>query len=237
MKTLVKYVFLLMLATVFAVQAEETLVVGEDEIAAAVMAEFAEQGLDEKLELDIFGGQTSFAVDGAKVARVMISRLKYDPDGQKFTANAEIFADGQPYAKTSLSGKYYILSEAWVPAVNIEKDTIITKDMLKTSPVRTNRVKALHVTDLNKIVDMQAKKSLKIGRLITDRDIGAVVVLKKGKIVTSVYATKGMQITAQAEALQDGVKGRVIEVMNTKSGKKFYARVVDADTVEIQNEQ
>lgn len=237
MKTLVTYVLLFLLAAVAPAVAEETLLVGEDEIKAAVAEEFAEQGVEDKLELDIFGGQTSFAIEGAKAARIMVSRLKYDPDGQKFTANAEIFADGRPFAKTMLSGKYYTLGEAWVPAINIEKDTIITKEMLKTVPVRINRVKAVHLTDLNKIVDMQAKKSLKIGRLITDRDVGAVVLIKKGKAVTSVYAAKGLQITAQAEAQQDGVKGQVIEVMNTKSGKKFFARVVDADTVEIQNEQ
>lgn len=237
MRALVKFVMMFLLAAAVPAMAAETLLVGEDEIKAAVMEEFAEQGIEDKLELDIFGGQTTFAIEGAKVARVMISRLKYDSDGQKFTANAEIFADGQPFAKTALSGKYYTLGEAWVPAVNIEKDTIITKEMLKTVPVRINRVKAVHLTDLGKIVDMQAKKSLKIGRLITDRDVGAVVLIKKGKTVTSVYSAKGLQITAQAEAQQDGVKGQVIEVMNTKSGKKFFAKVVDADTVEIQNEQ
>ena len=236
MQTLAKFLVIFLLAAVPAAAAE-TLLVGEDEIKSAMMEEFAEQGVEDKLELDIFGGQTSFAIEGAKLARVMISRLQYDSDGQKFTAIAEIFADGQPFAKTTLSGKYYILGEAWVPAVNIEKDTIITKEMLKTVPVRLNRVKAIHLTDLSKIVDMQAKKSLKIGRLITDRDVGAVVLIKKGKKVTSVYTAKGLQITAQAEAQQDGVKGQVIEVMNTKSGKKFFAKVVDADTVEIQNEQ
>ena len=72
--------------------------------------------------------------------------------------------------------------------------------------------------------------------MISDREVGPVILIKKGKVVTSVYKSKGLQITARAEALEDGAKGQSIEVMNTKSSKKFYATVVDADTVEIDGQ-
>ena len=52
--------------------------------------------------------------------------------------------------------------------------------------------------------------------------------------MTSIYRSKGLQITAQAIAQEDGAKGQLIKVENTKSGKKFGARVIDAETVEVQ---
>ena len=77
---------------------------------------------------------------------------------------------------------------------------------------------------------------MKEGKIVTDRDVGERVIVKRGSIVTSVYRSKGLQITAQAEALEDGAKGARIELVNTKSGKKFFAKVLDAQTVEIEIE-
>jgi len=205
-------------------------------VIEAVKKEFVEQGLEDKIELEFFGGQTSFALENVKAAKVMISKLKFDATQNKFSATAEIFADGNPYAKTSLSGRYYVMGEIWVPAVNIEKGEVISEDKLKTIPVRMNRIKTQNITELNKLVGMQAKKTLKEGKVIADREVGPVILIKKGKVVTSVYKSKGLQITARAEALEDGAKGQSIEVMNTKSSKKFYATVVDADTVEIDGQ-
>lgn len=217
------------------VLAGDFLLLGETELADAIKKEFVEQGVDEEIELEFFGGQTSFAIENSQQAKVLVSRLKYDADANKFSANAEIFADGKAYAKTTLSGRYFVMTEAWVPAQTIEKDTVIKENMLKKIPLRNTRLKAVMIQDKAKLVDMQAKKTLKEGKLVNEREVGPLVLIKKGKMVTSVYVSKGMQITAKAEALEDGVKGQNIEVMNTKSNRKFFAKVVDADTVEIQS--
>ena len=42
-----------------------------------------------------------------------------------------------------------------------------------------------------------------------------------------------MQITAKVQALEDGAKGRKIELLNTKSKKNLYGEVIDAETVKI----
>lgn len=218
-------------------QAQMTAVVSEDEIADALKQEFVEQGVEDRLELEFFGGQTNFAFAGANQAKIMISKLKFDESQNKFSAMAEIFADGKPAAQTMLQGRFFVMAEAWVPASNIEKDTVITAAMLKPITVRSNRMKAVNVTDKDLLIDMQAKRGLKEGKLITDRDVGAVIVIKKGKLVTSSYNRKGMSITAKVEAQEDGAKGQNIAVVNIKSGKKFFARVVDGETVEIPAEQ
>lgn len=217
-------------------QEAEVLLVNETQLGEAIHKEFVEQGIEDKVELEFFGGQTNFAIENAKQSKIMISNLILDAPQNKFSANAEIFADGKIYARTPVSGRYYVMGEAWVPAANIDKDTIITEDMLKTIPVRMNRIKAVNLIDKTKLLDMQAKKTLKLGKIINDRDVGKIILIKKGKSVTSIYRTKGLQITAKAEALEEGTRGQRIQVMNTKSGKKFFAVVLDADTVQIEAE-
>lgn len=229
-------IFSLLLLAALPLKAQEVLAVSEDEIAAAVKKEFTEQGLDDNIEVEFFGGQSSFAIENAKVAKILISGLKTDAAQNKFSATAEIYADGRPYAKTQLSGKFFIMGEVWVPAQTIEKDKVITEEMLKTIPMRSNRIKSMYVVEKEKLVDMQAKKTLKEGKIVNDRDIGKVILIKKGQSVTSVYRTDNMQITAKVVALEEGSRGDKIQVMNTKSSKKFYAEVVDADTVAIDAE-
>ena len=216
--------------------ASTTLFVGEKEIADAVRKEFVEQGIDEQTELEFFGGQTTFALENAKQVRIMISGLNVDAEQNKFSVTAEIFADGNPAAKTSLYGKYYVMREVWVPSVLIEKGEVISTDKLKVFLVRSNRIKAGSLTEKSQLEGKQAKRTLKEGKIVTDRDVGEQVIVKRGSIVTSVYRSKGLQITAQAEALEDGAKGARIELVNTKSGKKFFAKVLDAQTVEIEIE-
>ncbi len=72
--------------------------------------------------------------------------------------------------------------------------------------------------------------------MIADREVGPVILIKKGKVVTSVYKSKDCKLRRVRKLWKDGAKGQSIEVMNTKSSKKFYATVVDADTVEIDGQ-
>lgn len=215
------------------VKAADVLLVSEDDIAQAVKNEFVEQGVQDEVEVEFFGGQTVFGIENAKQSKILIDALKLDELNNKFIADVEIFADGKAYAKTTLQGKYYVVGEVWVPAHNIAKDEVITADMLKTIKVRMNRIKSMNITDKDKIIDKQAKKSLKEGKLINDRDIGQVMLVKKGDIMVSIYSRKGLQITAKVQAMEDGALNQKIEVMNTKSEKKFFGTVVDANTVEI----
>lgn len=218
------------------VRAADVLLVSEDEIAQAVKGEFIEQGIQDDVEVEFFGGQTVFGIENAKQAKILIDALKLDELNNKFLAEVEIFADGKPYAKTNLQGKYYVLGEVWVPAQNIVKGEVIAEDMLKTIKVRMNRLKPINLTDKDKLVNKQAKKSLKEGKLINDRDVGQVMLVKKGDIMVSVYNRKGLQITAKVEAMEDGALNQKIEVMNTKSQKKFFGTVIDANTVEIRGD-
>ena len=206
----------------------------EDEIAEAIKEEFVEQGMEETADLEFFGGQTFFQIEDARTAKILVSDLKTDELQNKFSCKVEIFADGKAYAKTEVQGKYYVLGEVYVPARNINKGEVITEDMLKTIRVRMNRIKPANVIDKDKLINKETKKSLKEGKVVNARDIGNKILIRRNDIVTIVYKTDKMQITAKVQAMSDGAKGEKIEVMNTKSKKVLFAEVIDANTVEIE---
>lgn len=228
--------FLLLMSAAVPAQGKDVLILDENDVNGAVRREFADQGVDDEIELEFFGGKTTFALQNAGLARIMISNLRIDEGQNTFSADAEIFADGEPVEKTRLSGKYYVRVSAYVPNRTIEKGTVIAEDMLKEISLRANRVKDNNIVDKDRLIGLQAKKSLKEGRLIAEREVGQKVLIRKGDVVTAIYKSRGLQITSKAEAGEDGAEKQRIELENVKSGKKFRARVIDAATVEIDNE-
>lgn len=233
MRSLVLILLGLMMAATAQAQAVR---VDEQDVVAAIKQEFVDSGLtdSDNVELELFGGQTDFKIDNACEAKVMINNLKADEKLGRFSCEAEIFADRKSYAVSSLQGKYFVMAEVWVPAENIAKGEVLTEKMLQSENIRRTRLKPAMVTDKEKLVGQEAKKALKAGKIINDKDVGAKVLVKRNDIVLAVYRTDKMQITAKAIAQQDGAFGERIELQNMKTHKVLTGIVQDAATVVIE---
>ena len=216
--------------------AKDLLVVGIDDVSAAVSKEFVEQGRGSDIELEFFGGQTGFVFENADEAKILVSDLNINEEQNKFTASAEIFVDGKLSAETKLFGRYFDMTEVWLPVKNIEKDAIITQDDLVKAKIRSNRLRDDNVVDIDELVGKQAVRQIKADRPIMAKDIQDEVLITKGQLVTAVYSYKGLQITSRMEALEDGAKGQEIKLLNTKSKKEIVGKVLDDKTVEIRAE-
>ena len=232
--------FLVIVLTVLfaasSVEAKEGVHLGIEDISKAVVDEFDNQGLGEDVELEFFGGQTSFTFESASDAKIMITDLTVDEGNGKFKAEAEIFADGNSVAKTTLSGRSYILGEVVVPTREIAKDEVIEFEDLKVAKLRLNRLRDDVIKEEDELVGKQATRTLKEGKPVTSRDVKEEVIVKRGDKVTAVYNHKGLQITSKMEALEDGAKGRTIKVLNTKSAKEISGKVLGKNIVEISAE-
>ena len=205
------------------------------ELLKALEKEFAEQGIANTVELEIFGGKTSFETDGNDV-KILISNLKVDVDSNKFTSDAEIFADGKLVGNTELLGRFFIMKEIYLPIRDIVKGEIVKSDDLKPTLLRENRIKNDVITEADNIIGKQTVRLLKADKVITIRDLRDEVIVKKGQEVTVIYKNKGLQITSKMEATEDAGKGDLIKFINAKSNKEVIAKVIDKNTAEIKAE-
>lgn len=229
-------IILIGLLAAVCVQAKELLTIGLDEMSQAVRQEFVEQGIGGDIELEFFGGQTAFVLENVNEAKILISGLDVSEGQNKFTAEAEIFADGKLMDKTKLFGRYFVLTEVFMPAHDIAKDEIIKEGDLIKIKVRSNRLRDDSVAVKDDLVGKQATRQIKADRPISSRDIREEIIVKKGQIVTAVYTHKGLQITSKTEAQENGAKGQRIKLLNTKSQREIIGKVMDKNTVEIEAE-
>jgi len=220
----------------WAVDATSGLSVREKDIINAIKQEFVERGLaeNEKVDLELFGGQTDFQIEKAKEVKILVDNLEVNETSGRFNCNVEIFADRNLFAKSALQGKFFLMTEVWVPAYNIGKGDTITEQSLVAKNIRKSRVKPFMVTNKDKLLGLEAKKSLKEGKIIGENDVGAKILIKRDDVVIAVYRTDKMQITTKAVAQQDGAYGDKIELQNLKTRKLLTGTVQDASTVVIE---
>ena len=217
----------------FNAQAEYRL--NKDDMNSAVRQEFANQGLED-VEIEIFGGKTEYQFAQADDAKIMLNDFKIDENQGRFTAEAEIFADGNQADKTKLVGRYYLIAKAWVPARDITKDHLITDADLQEVKVRQTRLKNGAFSSKEDIVGKQATKLLKSGKIIEKNDLQEEIIIKKGQTVTAVYTKKGLQITSKMQALANASKGQAIKLLNLNSKKEVIGTAKESGWVEINNE-
>lgn len=227
---------LVLLQIVFGSGSASALTLELDDIVEAIRAEFVEQGFDDNVELELFGGQTKFDLGDISDAKILLSNFSAIEDDDKFTVDAEIFADGKSVATTKLVGRYFVLEKVLVPTKDITKDEIIKKENLTQIIIRSNRLRDDVIKEENNLLGKQAIRTIKEGKPITSRDIRDEIVIKKGQMIMVVYKYKGLQITSKMEAIEDGAKGQRIRLVNNKSNKEVIGRVVDKNMVEVLGE-
>ncbi len=209
----------------------------ESDFAEAVKKQALEQGVINELELEFFAGATEIDLPEANKFKIMVLRLDFDETQNKFSAKAEVYANSKMLHATDLTGRYYELVSIYVPAQNVAKGELIEQKMLKTIKIRKNRLKSSFLTEESQLLNKQATKSLRMDKPVFENEVREMPLINKNDMVTVVYEYEQMQITVKAQALEDGAKGQIINLLNTKTKKTIQAEVKDKNTVVIRGEK
>lgn len=77
----------------------------------------------------------------------------------------------------------------------------------------------------------QAVRAIGLDQPILQSDISYIPTVKRGRVVSLVFESGNVRLSAQVEALSDGVTGETIMVRNLQSKRQIYAVVHDENTV------
>ncbi len=115
--------------------------------------------------------------------------------------------------------------EVYVPARTLSTGEIIAQADLQTITVPERDLSSNAVVDLNSLVGMEVKRTLREGSIIRKNAIAAPLLVRKKDLITLTVQTNQMRLTTQGQAMDDGAMGDVIRVMNLTS-KKVISAVV-----------
>lgn len=77
----------------------------------------------------------------------------------------------------------------------------------------------------------QAVRPIGLDQPILQSDLTYVPTMKRGRVVSLLFESGSVRLTAKVEALADGVGGETIPVRNIQSKRQVYAVVLDENTV------
>ena len=90
------------------------------------------------------------------------------------------------------------------------------------------------IIDISQIVGKTPRRYLQTGKPMRMTDLRMPILVAKGKLVTLILKNQHIQITAQGRALEDGAKGDVVRVANTRSRQTVQGVVVGPNLVAMQ---
>lgn len=113
---------------------------------------------------------------------------------------------------------------------------IISDGDVTMSRLERRFVPANATLELNEVVGMAARRSLRAGDPIASSDVEAPKLVSRGEAVTIVLNRPGLALSARGRALSDGAKGNAISVLNEQSRRTIQGVVTGPGLVEVNTQ-
>ena len=92
---------------------------------------------------------------------------------------------------------------------------------------------AFYVTDSSDVIGKEARRPLQADAPLRRSDLKAPILVKRGALVTMIYASNGLRLTHHGVAAAAGGMGDVIAIENTKSDRTIKAVVTGVNRAEV----
>ena len=181
-----------------------------------------------KIELDDRTPELNIALDAPPT--LTIGNLRINETTGRFTAAVLAPAD-HPTVELPISGRAMRMTEVPVLAHRIDRGDVIRLGDVVTAKVAMSLVGRDTVTDAKDLLGLEATRQLSAGAPIRTQDIRPQVLVPKNSLVTIVLRHGGMELSVQGKALEEGSKGDVVKVINTKSKRVLEGQVDGPGTV------
>ncbi|MBI5637389.1 MAG: flagellar basal body P-ring formation protein FlgA [Nitrospinae bacterium] len=145
----------------------------------------------------------------------------------------EFYSNGNEIKRISLSAKVEIQAEVAVAAERIPKGTTITEGMLRMEKIKVHGPVNDFCTDFAQVVGQVADRNIQPNRPVAKANLAKAVDVKAGDLILLVAENSEVKLTTRGVAKKDGSIGELIPVLNLRSNKRLFGRVVDAGTVQV----
>lgn len=133
----------------------------------------------------------------------------------------------------SVTPAFSAAEPAVAPVLNrpLARGEIIRGQDLQMLQLKHGASHLVYITDPGQLAGMSAKRPLRPGVPLRASDISEPRIVAKGDIVTMAFEAPGMRLSVRGKALDDGLLGASVRVLNTQTNRTVEATVVAAGYV------
>ena len=165
--------------------------------------------------------------------RYDIAALTFDPARQSFVATLGYLNQSGTTEYVRIGGNAYAVIDVPAPVRDMSIGETIAEDDLTTIEMPADRASAALITSTDSLVGQATRRALRARTPLFAYDVKKPIAIKKGDLVTVVYALPGIELTAQGQAQSDAAKGDTVSILNTHSHRTIEARVTGAGIVSV----
>lgn len=185
-------------------------------IETAVLDALVDRGQEGKLRIELDNRSVSLFLPPESTPTVAIKDLRLNNRDGRFTATIAAPAD-QPVTERTIHGKFYAVVAIPVLGRRLGRGEVVSEEDIEWMDVAAKRIQRDVVTEADGLVGMAPRRFLRPHSPIRAGDVQRPVLVPKGSVVTMIVRTPQMTLTARGKAIQNGSKGDLIRVMNTRS--------------------
>ncbi len=208
--------------------------VRRDQILAALHKALQDQvGAGKQFEVATDNPDLELHLPTSMPSAVTIKHLRFDTYDGRFSATL-VAPDDRPGAVVvPVAGRIHEMIDVPMLTRRLRSGEMIDKDDVQMQLVRADFVGTNVITAPDQLIGKSARRSLQNGKPLNASDVREPQLVARNSIVTMVYRTKNLVITAHGKARESGTKGDTIRVQNASSGKMVDAVVTGPNAVAV----
>jgi flagella basal body P-ring formation protein FlgA len=209
-------------------------IVGAAAVEQTLLDAIAARGMQGKLRIRFSGPEPVLYVPSHAEPSVSVASLDLDPLTGQFRAKLRAPAGDTHFAPITLVGRAYPVTQLPVPSRTLSMGEVISARDLTWTEVPTERLAQNVITQMDDLVGLAPRRDLREATPILSGDVKKPIVVQKNTVVAMVVRAPGMTLTAQGRALEDGIQGQSIRVLNTQTKRTIQASVMSPADVLVE---
>lgn len=162
-----------------------------------------------------------------------ITPLRSSKGGELRALTVEFSKNGSVIKRLGIDLKVEMFAEMVVAKSRISRGTAITADMLDVQRRVVESPLEDLCTQIAQVTGQVAERSILPGRAVLQSGLARAADIKAGDVVTIIAETDSIRLSSRGIAKKDGTIGEMIPVVNLRSNKRLFAKVVDSGTVQV----
>ena len=166
---------------------------------------------------------------------IRVTNPRFNIQGRQFSAILEVPHGKNTPKRVQVTGQLFEVLDVPVLGRRVSRGETIRVSDIDMIKMRRNAVGPNAIIDKRRIVGRTPRRLLHTGKPLQATDLRLPFLVAKGKLVTLTVRNKHMYITARGRALENGAKGDVVRVSNTRSRNTIQGVVDGPNRVTIHH--
>lgn len=215
------------------IAARDTQIIGRRDIIDALRRTLVDEGVSPQADIVLSSPDNAVPIAAGSAAAVGVLDLDYNATTQRFTALIEIPAGSPSAQRQRIGGRVHLTTAVPVLVRSIGRGEVVGANDITWMTVRVDQLKRDTITDPEQLIGHTPRRFVQAGAAVHGHEIERPRLIDKGSIVTMIYKTPYMELSAQGRALDQGGIGDQVRVQNLQSNQTVTAIITDRNLVTV----